>query len=127
MGYTYDTDNIFAKILRGEIPNNTMAESDHALAFHDISPQAPVHVLVIPKGPYVSHDHFAASASEAEIADFTRLVGRICDDLGVSPGGGGGGYRLIINTGHAGVQEVPHYHVHILGGRVLGRMVARVQ
>ena len=123
MGYAYDDQNIFARILRGEIPGKTVAESQHALAFEDIAPQAPVHVLVIPKGHYVNADHFAAAASDAEIADFTRLVGRVCDQLGVSPGGGGGGYRTIANSGDAGIQEVQHYHLHILGGRLLGRML----
>lgn len=123
MGYEYDDQNIFARILRGEIPNRTVKETGHSLAFEDIAPQAPVHVLVIPKGAYVNYDHFAATASEAEIVDFTRLVGTLCDTLGVSPGGGGGGCRLITNSGEAGLQEVPHMHVHILGGRSLGRML----
>ncbi|SLN56744.1 HIT-like protein [Roseovarius litorisediminis] len=125
MPYTYDDQNIFAKILRGEIPNNTVLETDHCLAFNDIQPQAPVHVLVIPKGPYVNYDHFAAAASDAEVADFTRTVGEVCRITGVQPGDGGGGYRLISNTGRDGVQEVPHLHVHILGGRVMGRMVSK--
>jgi len=125
MPYSYDPTNIFARILRGEIPCNKVLETDHALAFHDIAPQAPVHVLVIPKGPYVTADHFAAEASDAEIADFTRAVGKVCGMLGIRPGDGGAGYRLIANSGEAGVQEVPHLHVHILGGRVLGRMIQR--
>lgn len=125
MAYSYDDQNIFARILRGEIPNKTVLETDHSLAFHDIQPQAPVHVLVIPKGPYVNHDHFAAAASDAEIADYTRTIGQVCAMLGVTPGAGDSGYRLIANAGEAGVQEVPHLHVHILGGRVLGRMVAK--
>jgi histidine triad (HIT) family protein len=123
MAYAYDDQNIFAKILRGEIPNDTVAETAHTLAFRDIHPQAPVHVLVIPKGPYVCFDHFAAEASDAEIADFHRVAARICADLGVAPGSGGGGYRTISNAGESGVQEVPHYHLHILGGRMLGRML----
>jgi histidine triad (HIT) family protein len=122
MAYDYDDQNIFARILRGEIPNQTVAETEHTLAFHDIRAQAPVHVLVIPKRPYVTWDHFAAEASDAEIADFTRLVGRLCADLGVTPDAGGG-YRLIVNAGQDGGQEVPHMHVHILGGRGLGRML----
>ena len=126
MPYTYDDQNIFAKILRGEIPNDTVLDTDHALAFNDIQPQAPVHVLVIPKGPYVNHDHFAAQASDAEIADFMRATARICAMKGVSPGEGGAGFRTISNAGHDGVQEVPHYHLHILGGRPLGRMLNRV-
>ncbi len=125
MGYSYDDQNIFAKIIRGEIPNKTVAETEHTLAFEDIAPQAPVHVLVIPKGSYVNADHFAASASDAEIADYTRTIGNICADLGIAPGDNGGGYRLIANSGEAGVQEVPHYHTHILGGRILGRMLKR--
>ncbi len=123
MGYEYDEQNVFARILRGEIPNTTVAETEHSLAFRDIRPQAPVHVLVIPKGAYVNFDHFGAEASEAEIIDFTRLVARLCDELDVAPGPGGAGYRLIANSGVAGVQEVPHMHVHILGGRGLGRML----
>jgi len=123
MPYEYDDQNIFAKILRGEIPNKTVLETEHSLAFHDIRPQAPVHVLVIPKGPYVNFDHFGAEASEAELVDFARVAARICADLGVSPGAGDPGYRLIANSGEHGVQEVPHYHLHILGGRALGRML----
>ena len=125
MPYVYDPENIFAKILRGEIPNDTVAETDHTLAFRDIRPQAPAHVLVIPKGPYVAHDHFAAEASDAEIVDFTRTLARVCEMLGVSPGDGGNGFRTIANAGIDAVQEVPHFHVHILGGRPLGRMLER--
>ena len=127
MAYDYDDQNIFARILRGEIPNNTVFETDHALAFNDIAPQAPQHVLVIPKGAYVNFDHFATAASDAEIVGFTRAVGQVCDILGVQPGAGGAGYRMISNSGEAGVQEVPHMHVHILAGRPLGRMVAKAQ
>jgi len=127
MAYAYDDQNIFAKILRGEIPNNTVLETDHALAFNDIAPQAPQHVLVIPKGPYVNFDHFAEAASDAEIAGFTRAVGQVCDILGVRPGAGGSGYRMLSNAGDDGVQEVPHMHVHILAGRSLGRMVAKAK
>ena len=125
MAYHYDDQNIFAKILRGEIPNDTVLETDHSLAFNDIAPQAPVHVLVIPKGPYVCYDHFALEASDAEIADFNRTLGEVCRKVGVQPGEGGGGYRLISNAGEAGVQEVPHMHVHVLGGRPLGRMLQK--
>lgn len=125
MSYAYDDQNIFAKILRGEIPNKTVLETEHSLAFEDIQPQAPVHVLVIPKGPYVSYDHFAQEASDAEIIDYTRAIGEVCKLTGVQPSTGGMGFRAIANTGEAGVQEVPHLHVHILGGRVLGRMVSR--
>ncbi|PRY23776.1 histidine triad (HIT) family protein [Aliiruegeria haliotis] len=123
MAYEYDDQNIFAKILRGEIPNDTVLETEHSLAFRDIQPQAPVHVLVIPKGPYVCYDHFALEASEAEIVDYTRAVGEVCKMAGVQPGNGGNGFRLIANAGADGVQEVPHLHVHILGGRGLGRML----
>lgn len=123
MAYEYDEQNIFAKILRGEIPNSTVFETDHCLAFRDITPQAPAHVLVIPKGAYVNFDHFASVASDAEIVDFTKTVGKVCDMLGVKPDSDGNGYRLIANTGEAGVQEVPHLHFHILGGRPLGRML----
>ncbi|MBK5934705.1 histidine triad (HIT) family protein [Rhodovulum imhoffii] len=125
MPYTYDDQNVFAKILRGEIPCKKVKETAHALAFHDISAQAPHHVLVIPKGPYVCYDHFALEASDAEIVDFTRTVGEVCRMLGVQPGEGGAGYRVISNAGQDGVQEVPHLHVHVLGGRHLGRMLQR--
>jgi histidine triad (HIT) family protein len=123
MAYSYDPGNIFARILRGEIPNDTVLETEHTLAFRDIRPQAPVHVLVIPKGAYVTFDHFAAAASETEIVDFMRSTAKICEMAGVSPGQGGAGYRTISNAGVAGVQEVQHFHVHVLGGRVLGRML----
>ncbi len=125
MPYAYDDQNIFAKILRGEIPCGKVMETEHTLAFHDISEQAPHHVLVIPKGPYVCFDHFAAEASDAEIVDYTRTIGAVCKQLGVEPGEGGDGYRLIANAGRDAVQEVPHLHVHILGGRPLGRMLQK--
>lgn len=121
MPYAYDDQNIFAKILRGEIPNDTVLETAHCLAFNDIHPQAPVHVLVIPKGPYVSFAHFAAEASDAELADFNRTIGEVCRITEV----GAGGYRVISNAGSHGVQEVPHLHMHVLGGRNLGRMLER--
>jgi diadenosine tetraphosphate (Ap4A) HIT family hydrolase len=117
----YDPANIFARILRGEIPCRKVAENDHALAFHDIAPQAPVHVLVIPKGAYVSLADFAATATEGEIAAFWRLVGAVAKTLGVEPTG----YRVLSNMGVDGHQEVPHFHVHLFGGRPLGRMVPR--
>ncbi|SDX24940.1 histidine triad nucleotide-binding protein [Litoreibacter albidus] len=123
MAYAYDDQNIFAKILRGEIPNDTVFESDHALAFRDISPAAPTHVLVIPKGPYVSMDHFTQEASEAEIVGFMRAIGEVCRLEGVSEDG----FRAISNAGRNGVQEVPHLHVHIIGGRPLGRMLAKTE
>jgi histidine triad (HIT) family protein len=117
----YDDQNIFAKILRGEIPNRTVYEDDHALAFHDINPQAPVHVLVIPKEAYVSWDDFSANGSDSEIAGFVRAVGKVARDLGlVEPG-----YRLLANTGLDSHQEVPHLHVHLFGGKPLGPMLAR--
>lgn len=125
MAYSYDPQNIFAKILRGEIPCKSVLETEHCLAFEDIAPQAPNHVLVTPKGPYVCYDHFAAEASDAEVVDFTRTIGKICAMLGVEPGKGGGGYRLIANSGEAAVQEVPHLHVHVLAGRPLGPMLER--
>ena len=127
MAYDYDPENIFAKILRGEIPNDTVLETEHTLAFRDIQPQAPDHVLVIPKGPYVTYDHFADAASDAEIVDFTRAVGEVCRMLGVKPGEGGDGYRMISNAGNNGVQDVPHLHVPIMAGRWLGRMVAKAR
>jgi diadenosine tetraphosphate (Ap4A) HIT family hydrolase len=118
MDFTYDDQNIFAKILRGEIPNQTVYESDHALAFNDIQPQAPVHVLVIPKGPYVSLDHFARDASPQEQAGFFQAVAEVCRMTDVADG-----FRAISNTRTHGVQDVPHYHMHIIGGRQLGRML----
>ena len=125
MTYIYDDQNVFAKVLRGEIPNQTVLETDHALAFNDLYPQAPVHVLVIPKGPFVCYDHFALEAADAEIVDFTRAIGEVCKLVGVQPGANGEGFRTISNAGSHGVQEVSHLHVHILGGRPLGRMLAK--
>lgn len=117
----YDDQNIFAKILRGEIPNRTVYEDEWALAFHDINPQAPVHVLVIPKGAYVSWDDFTAKAPEAEIAGFIRAVGHVARELGLPAPG----YRLLANAGFDSHQEVPHLHVHIFAGKPLGPMLAR--
>jgi len=119
----YDPGNIFARILRGEIPNKTVLENDCALAFHDIGPKAPIHILVIPKGSYVNADHFAATASDAEIAGFARAIAEVTRLSGVNPNDGQG-YRLISNAGEHGLQEVPHYHVHVLAGRILGPMLA---
>ena len=117
----YDVQNIFAKILRGEIPNKTVYEDEFALAFHDINPQAPTHILVIPKGAYVSWDDFSGRASESEIAGFVRAVGHVARAQGlVEPG-----YRLLANTGTNSHQEVPHLHVHIFAGRALGPMLVR--
>lgn len=115
----YDASNIFARILRGEIPCKKVYEDDFALAFHDINPQAPVHVLVIPKGPYVSWDDFSATADDAMIAGFIRAVGTVARDNGlVEPG-----YRLLANVGQHGHQEVPHLHVHLFGGRQFYGMI----
>ncbi|WP_271078567.1 histidine triad nucleotide-binding protein [Aurantiacibacter sp. MUD61] len=117
----YDPDNIFAKILREEIPCNKVYEDEHALAFHDINPQADVHILVIPKGEYVSWDDFSAKASAEEIAGFVRAVGHVARDRGLVVRG----YRLLANIGRNGGQEVPHLHVHLFGGGPLGPMLAR--
>lgn len=118
---SYDRNNVFARILRGELPCNRVYEDEHALAFHDIAPQAPVHVLVIPKGEYVSQDDFSAGAPDALIAGFWRAVGTVARELGVVEAG----YRFLANTGADAHQEVPHFHVHIFGGRDLGRMIKR--
>ncbi len=120
MTFTYDDQNIFAKILRGEIPNTTVFENDHALAFNDIVPQAPVHVLVIPKGAYVSLDDFAANATGAEQAGFFAAVAEVCKITQVDEG-----FRAIANTRTHGVQDVPHFHMHIIGGAQLGRMLPK--
>ncbi|MDH3665584.1 MAG: histidine triad nucleotide-binding protein [Paracoccaceae bacterium] len=125
MSYAYDDQNIFAKILRGEIPCNKVLETEHALAFHDIQPQAPVHVLVIPKGPYVNADHFGEAASEVEQAGFCRALAKVAREVGIAESVGGGGYRVIANSGPEGRQEVAHYHVHIAGGEKLGRMLPK--
>ena len=121
MTTVYDPNNIFARILRGEIPCNKVYEDAYALAFNDIRPQAPVHVLVCPKGAYVSLTDFTATATEAEIAGFYRAVGAVIAQLGLDAGG----YRTITNTGLNGGQEVPHLHVHIMAGRALGPMLAQ--
>lgn len=119
---SYDPDNIFAKILRGEIPCNKIYEDDYALAFHDITPQAPIHALVIPKGAYVSSDDFTANAPDAEIAGFMRAVGKVARDLGAVEDG----YRMLANHGRDAHQEVPHFHIHIFAGKDLGRMIKPV-
>ena len=117
----YDTDNIFAKILRGEIPSTRVYEDDHAIAFEDINPQAEIHTLIVPRGQYVSWDDFSAKASDAEIAGFVRAVGNVARAKGlVEPG-----YRLLANVGPHGGQEVPHLHVHLFGGQPLGPMITR--
>lgn len=117
----YDDSNIFARILRGEIPCRKVFEDDFSLAFHDINPQAALHVLVIPKGKYISFADFSAQASDAEIAGFTRAVGRIAHDLGLDAPG----YRILANMGEHAGQEVPHFHVHLFGGHQLGPMLTR--
>jgi histidine triad (HIT) family protein len=119
MDYVYDDQNIFAKILRGEIPNKTVFENGHALAFRDIYAQAPVHVLVIPKGPYMSLDHFARDASADEQVGFMKAVAEVCRLEDVDAG-----FRAVTNAREDGVQDVPHYHLHILAGRHLGPMLA---
>ncbi len=117
----YDDQNIFAKLLRGEIPSKRVYEDDYAVAFHDINPLAPTHLLVIPTGAYVSWDDFSARASDAEIAGFVRAVGTVAREAGaVEPG-----YRLLANVGLNSGQEVPHLHVHIFAGKPLGPMLAR--
>ncbi len=120
---SYDPSNVFARILRGEIPARKVYEDEWALAFHDINPQAPVHVLVIPKGAYVSMVDFTAQASEAEIAGFFRAVGRVAAELGLDARG----YRFLANCGADAHQEVPHLHVHVFGGRSLGRMLPKAE
>jgi histidine triad (HIT) family protein len=115
----YDRNNIFARILRGEIPCSKVYENDHVLAFNDIQPQTPVHILVIPKGPYVSADDFGEKASDAEIAAFMRAVSHVAKQVGVADSG----YRILANHGNDANQEVPHFHIHIFGGRRLGAMV----
>lgn len=117
----YDESNIFARILRGELPNRTVLETEHCLAFHDINPLAPIHVLVIPKGAYVSWDDFTAKASAAEIVDLTRTIGEVARQVGADAQG----YRILSNVGKRGGQEVPHLHVHIFGGQPLGPMLSR--
>jgi diadenosine tetraphosphate (Ap4A) HIT family hydrolase len=117
----YDDSNIFARILRDEIPCSKVYEDEHSLAFKDINPQAPTHILVIPKGRYVSWDDFSEHASGEEIAAFVRAVGKVAREAGLV----GPGYRLLANTGVNSHQEVPHLHVHIFGGRALGPMLAR--
>ena len=115
----YDPDNIFARILRGEIPCDKVFEDDHVLAFNDVNPQTAVHILVIPKGAYVSLDDFSAKASDVEIAALMRAVGRIAADNGVTQTG----YRILVNNGADANQEVPHLHIHIFAGQPLGRMI----
>lgn len=115
----YDPQNVFAKILRGEIPSKRVFENDYAVAFHDIAPVAPIHVLVIPRGAYISWADFSANATDAEIAGFVRAVGQVARDLGLEAPG----YRLLANMGEDSGQEVPHFHVHLFGGRPMGLML----
>jgi histidine triad (HIT) family protein len=117
----YDRDNVFARILRGELPCNKVFEDEHVLAFRDIRPQAPIHIVLIPKGEYVSADDFSATASEAEQAAFMRAIARIAKAEGIVEGG----YRILSNHGADGHQEVPHFHLHVFGGRDLGPMITR--
>ena len=119
----YDDQIIFAKILRGEIPCDKVYENDHALAFRDIAPQAPVHVLVIPKGPYVSYVEFSEQASDAELAGFMRAVGAVAAKLAIAEAGS----RILSNQGEDGHQEVPHFHLHMFAGKKLGRMIKPIE
>jgi len=117
----YDRNNVFARILRGELPAKKIYEDEYALAFHDIRPLAPIHALVIPKGEYVTFDEFAAKASPEAVAGLFRAVGKTAELLGVT----GDGFRLLVNNGEHARQEVPHLHVHIFGGKPLGAMLPR--
>ena len=117
----YDRNNVFARILRGELPCTKVYEDAHVLAFRDIQPQAPTHIVVIPKGEYVSVDDFAEQASEAELAAFMRAIGRVAHLEGLAEGG----YRILANHGAAAHQDVPHFHLHLFGGRELGPMLRR--
>ena len=119
---TYDPNNIFAKILRSEIPCDKVYEDEHVLAFNDINPQTPTHILVIPKGPYASFDDFSEQASEAEVTAFVRAAGKIARDAGLNAPG----YRILANTGPDAHQDVPHFHLHIFAGKNLGRMIKPV-
>ena len=121
---SYDKNNIFAKILRGEIHCKKVYENDHVLAFHDINPQKKVHVLVIPKGEYINLDDFSSKASEKEIAGLIKGIGIVAKKIGVSEVVKGGGYRSLVNVGENGGQEVPHLHFHIFGGEKIGKMVS---
>lgn len=116
---SYDKNNVFAKILRGEIPCQKVYESEHSFAFKDINPLAPVHTLVIPKGEYVDYDDFSQNATDVEIADYIRTIGLVAREAGVTENG----YRILSNIGDEGGQEVPHLHVHVFGGRRLGSML----
>lgn len=117
----YDTDNIFAKILRGELPASLVYEDEWAIAFPDINPQAPDHILVIPRGSYINMIDFTTKATDAEITGFFRAVGKVANEAGLD----GDGYRILANAGPNSHQEVPHLHVHIFGGKRLGPMLVR--
>ena len=121
---TYDKDNIFAKILRGEIPCKKIYEDDCVLAFYDINPQKKIHALVIPKGEYVNLDDFSSKASEKEISGLIKGISLVAEKIGVSERVKGGGYRSLVNIGENGGQEVPHLHFHIFGGEKVGKMVS---
>ena len=121
---SYDDNNIFAKILRGEIPCKKIYENEHVLAFYDVNPQKKVHALVIPKGEYINLDDFSANASEKEIVSLIKGIGEVAKKLGVSEAVKGGGYRSLVNVGANGGQEVPHLHFHIFGGEKIGKMVS---
>ncbi len=123
MTYSYDQNNIFAKILRGEIPSKPILESEHSVAFMDIAPQKQTHILVIPRGPYRCFDHFTEEASAAEQVDFYQTVAKVAKAHGLSEAKGGEGFRIISNSGKNAHQEVPHYHMHILGGEPIGPLV----
>ena len=120
---TYNKNNIFAKILREEIPCKKIYEDEYVLAFHDASPQKKIHALVIPKGEYISLDDFSSNASEKEIAGLIKGIGKVAKEIGVSDAVKGGGYRSLVNIGENGGQEVPHLHFHIFGGEKVGKMV----
>ena len=120
----YDKNNIFAKILRGEIPCKKIYENDYVLAFHDVNPQKKIHALVVPKGEYINLDDFSSNATEKEIVGLIKGIGEVAKKLGVSEAVKGGGYRSLVNVGANGGQEVPHLHFHIFGGEKVGKMVS---
>ena len=121
---TYDKNNIFAKILRGEIPCKKIYEDEFVLSFHDVNPQKKIHALVVPKGEYVNLDDFSSNATEKEIVSLIKGIGEVAKKLGVSEAVKGGGYRSLVNVGANGGQEVPHLHFHIFGGEKVGKMVS---
>ena len=122
---TYNKDNIFAKILRGEIPCKKIYEDEYVLAFHDVNPQKKVHALIIPRGAYIDLDDFSSKASEKEISGLIKGISIVAKKIGVSDEVKGGGYRSLVNIGENGGQEVPHLHFHILGGEKVGKMVSK--